>query len=208
MVFVCDGEQQRYSGGSFHRSALISLFHLQALRSYKHPQSMALWCLCHCVYSEKSGKYVNFKTKGTRMNNGLSGRELELALVKKNSKCCKIQKAFLDKLLATKQKQWQPHCFYCTLCSLCIACSPKQILGFNKQHLIPSQVFMHTLHTRSAHHSPHAVGNKFSYTYSAWADPDPGKKKKKNRSLSAQGLWQPKRRVQEKWNATHTCTHT
>lgn len=73
MVFVCHGEQQRYSGGSFHRSALISLLHLQALCSYKHPQPMGLWCFCHCVYSEKSGKYVNFKTKRTRMNNGLGG---------------------------------------------------------------------------------------------------------------------------------------
>lgn len=83
MVFVCDGEQQRYSGGSFHRSALISLFHLQALRSYKHPQSTALWCFGHCVYSEKSGKYMNFKTKRTRMNNALSGEALELVVVKK-----------------------------------------------------------------------------------------------------------------------------
>lgn len=70
MVFVCDGEQRRCSGGSFHRSALVSLFHLQALGSYKHPQSTALWCFDHCVYSEKSGKYVNFKTKGTAMHNG------------------------------------------------------------------------------------------------------------------------------------------
>lgn len=98
MVFVCDGEQQRYSGGSFHRSALISLFHLQALRSYKHPQSMALWCFRHCVYSEKSGKYVNFRTKGTRTNNGLSSWTLELA-VGKSHKCYKMQKEdFLDKL--------------------------------------------------------------------------------------------------------------
>lgn len=87
MVFVCDGEQQRYSGGSFHRSALISLFHLQALRSYKHPQSTALWCFGHCVYSEKSGKYMNFKTKRTRMNNALSGEALELVVVKKHKHC-------------------------------------------------------------------------------------------------------------------------
>ena len=73
MVFVCDGEQQRYSSGSFHRSALISLFHLQALCSYKHPQSTGLWSFCLCVYSEKSGKYVNFRTKRTRMNNRRRG---------------------------------------------------------------------------------------------------------------------------------------
>lgn len=58
-----------YCSGSFHRSALISLFHLQALCSYKHPQSMGLWCFCLCVYSEKSSKYVNFGTKRTGMNN-------------------------------------------------------------------------------------------------------------------------------------------
>lgn len=80
MVFVCDGEQQRYSGGSFHRSGLISLFHLQALCSYKHPQYMALWCFCHCVYSEKSGKYMNFKTKRTRMNNGMSAWAFEFVV--------------------------------------------------------------------------------------------------------------------------------
>lgn len=61
----------RCSGGSFHRSALISPLHLQALCSYKHPQPTDLWCFCHCVYSEKSCKYVNFQTKRTRMNNEL-----------------------------------------------------------------------------------------------------------------------------------------
>lgn len=34
MVFVPDGEQQRYSGGSFHRSVLVSLFHLQPLSAH------------------------------------------------------------------------------------------------------------------------------------------------------------------------------
>lgn len=86
MVFVCDGEQQRYSGGSCHRSALISLFHLQVLSSYKHPQFMGLWCFGLCVYSEKSGKYVNFTTKRTRANNRLSGRMLQL-IIEKHYNC-------------------------------------------------------------------------------------------------------------------------
>lgn len=45
------------------------------------PQSTALWCFDHCVYSEKSGKYVNFKTKRTGMYNGLSGWAHEVDVV-------------------------------------------------------------------------------------------------------------------------------
>lgn len=69
MVFVCDGERRRRrrcSGGSFHRSALVSLFHLPALGSYKHPQCTALWCFDHCVYSEQSGKYVTLGQRERR----------------------------------------------------------------------------------------------------------------------------------------------
>lgn len=69
-------------------------------------------------------------------------------------------------------------------------------------------VFMYTLHPWSAHHTPHAVGNKFNYTDSAWTWADPTQKKKEKSRFSARGLWQPKWRVQEKWNATRTCTHT
>lgn len=50
-------------------SYLCSISRLSS--SYKHPQPMALWCFYHCVYSEKSGKYVNFRTKRAGINNGL-----------------------------------------------------------------------------------------------------------------------------------------
>ena len=78
-------------------------------------------------------------------------------------------------------------------------------MGLNKQHLILWR-FACMLCTLGLH-TPHAVGNKFNYTDSAWTWADPTQKKNKSR-FSAQGLWRPNWRVQEKWNATHTQTHT
>lgn len=57
-------------------SYLCSISRLSS--SYKHPQPMALWCFYHCVYSEKSGKYVNFRTKRAGINNGLRAWLLDM----------------------------------------------------------------------------------------------------------------------------------
>lgn len=69
MVFVCDGERRAMQRWLLSQiSTRISVPSPGSPARVNIPSPRALWCSCHCVYREKSGKYVKFKTKRRGIN--------------------------------------------------------------------------------------------------------------------------------------------
>ena len=69
------------------------------------------------------------------------------------------------------------------------------------------EIFMDAPHPRSAHHTPHAVGNKFNYTDSAWTWAAPTGKKEVTFQRSGPVATEMKSSGKVECN-THTHTHT